>query len=151
MQVYTMKNKTISNNIMTDDNIQAFNQEKQEVIKLIESMPYERALRYIERELSDLKNKNNKMMIQDSTKLLKKKRTEINRKIKKQEKQSTYVDVLLDENKQLKQTIKELRSTKKELQQRLKETRQKSKDSKVFRDLHKDELKNLKTEKKTSY
>ena len=72
-------------------------------------MSYERALRYIAQELNDLKairkNKSNKKFIIDSTKLLKQKQKEINKKIKQLE--NIKIDNVFDENKQLKQELKE--------------------------------------------
>ena len=48
-------NKKSNNTIMTEKYIQVYNQDKQDVTKKIDSMSYERALRYIDREINDFK------------------------------------------------------------------------------------------------
>ena len=99
-------NKKSNKPIMKEENTRAY-KEKQDAIDVNESMSYERALRYIARELNDLqairKNKSNKNLL--LTKLLKQKQKEINKKIKQLE--NIKIDNVFDENKQLKQELKE--------------------------------------------
>ena len=105
---------------MTEEYNKAFDQEKQDVIKPLESMPYERALRYIDRKLKDLKairkTKTNNPLLH-SMKLLKQKQKEINKKVKQQEK--VKIDNLFDENKHLKQELEAVRKQNKERSNRL--------------------------------
>ena len=107
---------------MSDEHIRAYNQEKQDMINLIESMSYERALRYIARKLNDLKairkTKSNKTFIAESVRQLKQKQKEINKKIKQQE--NIKIDNLFDENKQLKQELKAVRKANKEAVDKIK-------------------------------
>ena len=78
-------NKKSNNTIMTAKYIQVYNQDKQDVTKKIDSMSYERALRYIDREINDFKairkTKTNKAFIAESVRQLKQKQKEINKKI----------------------------------------------------------------------
>ena len=86
--------------------------EKRDVTALIESMTYPEALTYIDRELADLKKirktKNRRNFIKDATSFLKHKKTEINRKIKQQQKSRTPEQVQKQEVKSLRQKLKDV-------------------------------------------
>ena len=104
--------------------------QKQNVNKLISSMSYEKAKRYIEKELNDLKamknDKEQRYIIKDSIKFLKQKQRDINKLIKKEEKQQYKLNEVFDENNLLKQKNKELetelKQKHKELEDELKKT-----------------------------
>ena len=88
-----------------------YKREKQDVTALLESMNHIEALEYIDRELGDVKKirktKNKKEFIKDTIKFLKEKRTEINKKLKQQQKQNTNIQKQKQEAKSLEQKLKE--------------------------------------------
>ena len=88
-------------------------------------MSYEKAKRYIERELSHLKSikndKEERYIIRDSITFLKQKQRDINKLIKKEAKQTYILNEVFDENKLLKQKNKELKEELKEKNKELKD------------------------------
>ena len=112
-------NKNINNTIMNKKltktqqplSIPDYVTEKRDVTALLESMTYPEALEYIDRELADMKKirktKNRRDFIKDATSFLKQKKTEINRKIKQQQKASAPAEVQKREVKSLRQKLKD--------------------------------------------
>ena len=85
---------------------------KENVTNKINGVSYEKALRYITHELSDLKTKPKDDFNKDTIKFMKQKQREINKSIRKQEKQEYKLNKLYDENTQLKNELKDLKIEK---------------------------------------
>ena len=112
-------NKKSNNTIMSKKQTKAqqplslpdYETEKRDVTALLQSMIYTQALEYIDRELADLKKirktKNRRQFIKDASSFLKQKKTEINRKLKQEQKSSTPEQVQKREVKELRQKLKD--------------------------------------------
>ena len=102
MQMYIMnsqsQNKYIANTIIND-------------LDMINNLPYNKALKYIERKIWELRSTRtsaNTKRISESVKVLIQKRKEINKSINKIEKDKYKTGILFDENKQLTLQLKAL-------------------------------------------